>query len=94
MATQFKDDTVVRVSSNQVSSTVGDEAVVLNFENGIYYGLNAVSARIVELIAEPRTVEEIHRQLLEEYDVEAERCRRDLIKVLEQLSQYQLIEIE
>lgn len=94
MADTFTDRTVVRASSNQVSSTLGDEAVVLNFENGVYYGLNPVSARIMELLAEPRTVADIHRTLLDEYEVEADRCRQDLLKLLEQLKEHELIETE
>lgn len=94
MSEHFTDETIVQVSANQVSSNLGDEAVVLNFENGIYYGLNPVSARIMELLAEPRTVRSIHEVLLEEYDVESERCRQDLINLLEKLREHDLIETD
>lgn len=94
MSDPFSDETVVRVSSNQVSSTIGDEAVILNFENGIYYGLNPVSARIVELIAEPRTVSAILETLLDEYDVDVDRCRQDLVNLLAKLKEHDLIETE
>ena len=77
-----------------VFDTLGDEAVILNFENGIYYGLNPVSARIVELIAEPRTVSAILAILLDEYDVDADRCRQDLVNLLAKLKEHDLIETE
>ncbi|MFW5972914.1 MAG: PqqD family peptide modification chaperone [Bacteroidota bacterium] len=94
MTATFSDDTVVRASSNQVSSSLGDEAVVLNFENGVYYGLNPVSARIMELLSEPRSVGDILDTLLEEYEVERERCRADLVALLEKLEAHNLIETQ
>lgn len=90
----YSDETRVRASSNHVSSNLGDEAVLLNFQNGVYYGLNPVSARIMELLAEPRTVREIHEVLLEEYEVDSDRCRADLVRLLEQLEEHQLIDVE
>ena len=93
MATEFTDSTRVRASSNQVSSKLGEEAVVLNFENGVYYGLNEVSARIMELISESPTVGEIHQTLLKEYEVDAETCRKDLIDLLQQLEKNELIDV-
>jgi hypothetical protein len=55
--------------------------------------LDAVGARIWELIQDPRTVNEIRDALLEEYDVEMERCERDLLAFLDQLAAETLIEV-
>ena len=90
----FSDSTRVKVSSSQVSSKLGDEAVVLHFENGIYFGLNEVSARIMELIAEPKTVSEIVDALLKEYNVDAATCRQDVIDLLVQLQENDLIDVD
>lgn len=66
---------------------------MLNLTSGIYYGLDAVGARIWNLIQEPRTVNEIRDVLLREYDVETERCERDLLAILQNLAAAGLIEV-
>jgi hypothetical protein len=86
-------NSTVAVSENQVSSDLGSEIACLNLKSGIYYGLDAVGARIWELIQEPRTVNEIRDAILEEYDVEPERCERDLLAFLDQLAAEDLIKV-
>lgn len=87
-------NSTVAVSQNQVSSDLGGEIVCLNLKSGVYYGLDAVGARIWELIQEPRTVKEIWEVLLKEYDVEPERCEHDLLALLDQLAAENLINVQ
>ncbi len=86
------DNTVV-VSKEQASADLGDEAAILNLKDGVYYGLDPVGARIWKLIETPRTVREVRDTLLEEYDVEVDRCEKDLIALLQQLAKNDLIDI-
>jgi hypothetical protein len=81
-------------AKNQVSSDLGGEVAILDLKAGVYYGLDAVGARIWSLIQEPRTVNEIRNILLEEYEVEPERCERDLLVLLQRLANEGLIEVE
>jgi hypothetical protein len=87
-------NSTVVVAEGQVSSDLGGEVAILSLKNGVYYGLDAVGARIWELIQGPRTVNEIRDVLLEEYDVEPERCERDLFVLLDQLATENLIEVK
>ena len=84
---------IVAASSQQVSCPLGDEAAILNMKNATYYGLDAVGARIWDLLQRPRSVGEIRDTLLEEYDVEAERCERDLLSLLEKMVSEGLVEV-
>ena len=84
---------IVVATKDQASADLAGEAVILNLESGVYYGLDAVGARIWNLIQEPRTVNEIRDALLEEYEVEPDRCERDIVALLEQLADAGLIEI-
>jgi len=86
-------ETVVRASLRQMSARLAGETVVLNFEDGMYYSLNAVSARIWELVQQPRSIRDLHAALLDEFDVDPERCRADLLEHLEELRALQLVEI-
>jgi hypothetical protein len=83
---------IVVAAKDQVSSDLGEEVAILNLKNGVYYGLDAVGARIWSLIQEPRTVNEILDVLLDEYEVEPERCERDLLTLLEELVAENLVE--
>ena len=87
-------DDVVCAASRQVSSPVGNEVAVLGLDQGIYYGLNPTGARIWELVQKPIQVSEIHRTIVEEYEVDAETARKDLLEVLAQLQQSALIEVK
>ena len=81
-------------AKDQVSSDLGGEVAILDLKAGVYYGLDAVGARIWSLIQKPRTVNEIRDILLEEYEVEPERCERDLLALLQRLADEGIIEVE
>ena len=87
-------DSTVVAAKDQVSSDLGGEVAILDLKAGVYYGLDTVGARIWSLIQEPRTVNEIRDILLEEYEVEPERCERDLLVLLQRLADERLIEVE
>ncbi len=86
-------DDVICAVSRQVSSPVGDEVAVLGLEQGIYYGLNPTGARIWELVRNPIKVSEIHRTIVEEYEVDEDTARKDLLDVLARLQDSALIEV-
>lgn len=86
-------ESVVAVTEDQVWCNLGAEAAILNTKGGIYYGLDPVGARIWNLLQTPCKVAEIHKALLREYDVEPERCERDLLNLLEDLLGAGLIQI-
>lgn len=63
-----------------------EEAVMMSIEAGRYYGLNAVGARIWELLEKPQTIQQLCAQISTEFDVDAQTCQiaveeftRDLI---------------
>jgi hypothetical protein len=85
---------IVVVAQDQISCDLAAEVAILNITSGIYYGLNTVGTRIWKLIQEPRTVHEIRDALLEEYEVESERCERDVLALLQKLASKGLIEIK
>ena len=84
--------TVVAVKQ-QVSCDLDEEAVILHLKAGVYYGLDSVGARIWALIQEPKTVDQIKDAILKEYDVEPDRCERDVLALLQELAAEDLIEI-
>lgn len=87
----FTRHSCVVVSDEQVSTAVGDETVILGMRDGVYYGLDAVGARVWALVASPRRVSELVLAITEEFDVSPERCERDLLTLLDELSARQLV---
>lgn len=84
----------VVAAKDQVSSELDGEAVILNLKTGVYHGLDPVGARIWHLLQESRTVNDILNTLLEEYEVEPERCERELLTLLQKLAEQELIEVK
>jgi Coenzyme PQQ synthesis protein D (PqqD) len=84
---------VVVAISEQVSCPLGDESAILNLKNSVYYGMNPVGARVWNLVQQPKSVWQLRDVLLDEYEVEAAQCERDLLDLLEQMRVEGLIEI-
>jgi PqqD family protein of HPr-rel-A system len=82
----------VVVNPGLTAADLGGEAVVLDPQSGRYYGLNELGAQIFELARKPRSVERIMQALLQEYDVEADKLKADLLSFLQQMEQRNLIE--
>ena len=86
--------TMVEVAKDQVSCDLDGETAILNLKNGVYYSLDTVGARIWQLIQVPSKVSDIQGVVLEEYDVDANRCERDLRNLLQKLAAEGLIEVK
>jgi hypothetical protein len=79
----------------QISCDLAGESVILNLREGVYYGLNEVAAQVWKLIQEPRSIQEIREALLETYrGVSEETCTRDLLNLLQQLTEWKLLEMQ
>lgn len=90
----LSNNSTVVVAPHQISSALADASVILNLDSSIYYGLDAVGARIWNLVQQPRTVTEICNVVVEEYDVDPARAARDVHALLQKLSEAGLIEIK
>jgi hypothetical protein len=90
----ISDVSIVRAVSDHVAGDLTDgHMVILHLKSGVYYGLNPVGARIWQWIQEPMPVHEIQSRLLAQFEVEAERCRREVVALLEALDSHGLIEV-
>lgn len=79
MMSDFRRDSVLMAITDHASCELGGEAVVLNLNSGVYYGLDAVGTLVWRLIQRPRSLAELRDQITEEFDVTAERCEADLV---------------
>jgi hypothetical protein len=86
-------NSIVVASPKQVSCALGEEAAILNTQNSVYYGMNEVGASVWELLKAPRRVSDLRDEILREYEVDEERCERDVLALLEKLRSEGLIEV-
>ncbi len=84
----------VSVTKDVVSCDLVEEAALLNLKDGVYYGLNPVGARIWNLLQKPIQVKDILKTLIDEYDVDEDVAKDDLMELLEQLQEKELVKVE
>jgi hypothetical protein len=72
---------------------MGGEMVVLDLKSGCYYGLDAVGARVWALIEQPASLSVIRDTIMAEYEVDAERCERDIQAFLDKMQAAGLVEV-
>jgi hypothetical protein len=98
MKTSLNKNSVLVASQDQVSadlsSDVASSVVLLNLKNGVYYELKEVGTRIWNLIQQPRSIQSILDILVEEYEVDAERCEADLLALADDLAKHGLIQVQ
>jgi hypothetical protein len=70
------------------------EAVLLNVENGKYYGLDEVGTRVWRLLTEGNSLPAVVRILVQEYDVDSDRLAADLQALVAELAGQGLLKIE
>lgn len=85
---------VVRSAKDTVSADLDGEAAILNLKNGVYYSLNPVGARIWTLIQKTTILTAVHDTILDEYDIEADVCERDMLDLVQRLAAAGLVEIQ
>jgi ubiquitin-protein ligase len=90
---QITEDTTFVTASSAISTELEGEAVILDTAASEYYGLNEVGTRIWTLLQEPRTLDEIVKVLVEEYSVDRDQCEEDVRKLLNQMTEKNLLEV-
>jgi hypothetical protein len=88
------DSTRISVATGPTSAGMPGEMVILDPRSGRYFGLDGVGTRVWELLESPRSVGELQGVLVDEYDVDAARCGRDLRTLLTELASAGLIVVE
>jgi hypothetical protein len=83
----------VRVPDDVLISRLQEESVILNLDSERYFGLDDVGTRFLSVLTTSESIEAAYQSLLDEYDVDREELRDDLIALIENLSQQGIIEV-
>jgi hypothetical protein len=78
-------------SSNVLLQDLEGEAVLLNLENGQYYGMDENSYHMYQTLLSSVSVQAAYYSLVQEYEVEPEQLRSDLEEFLAHLLENSLV---
>ena len=87
-------ETIVIRTESHLSTTLDDEAVLLEPEEGVYYGMNEIGTKLWEQLKTPIRVGELESVLLSEYNVDEEVVKKDIREFISNLNDAGLIEIQ
>lgn len=87
-------DSRVRSSANVLVRELEGEAVLLNLDTESYYGLDEVGARMWSVVNASDSVQSAYDTLIVEYDVDAERLREDLLRMIQEWIDHGLAQID
>lgn len=87
-------DHTFTLSKDAVFRDLDGEAVILDLGSGTYFGLNAVGARMWQLIEQHSGLRTVFDHLCREYDAEPYVLERDLIALVSRLEQARLGEVK
>ncbi len=85
-------ESVLQARSDILWREVDGEIVALDPHRGYYYGIEGAGMRIWELLQRPTTFQTLLRILRDEYNVEEQQLRADLVSMCERLERCHLIE--
>ena len=80
--------------NDQIASQLGDESVILNLNDGMYYGLDSIGTRIWQLLEQPRGVREICALIQDDYEVEPAECENAVLALVRELNARGLVEFD
>ena len=81
----------VEVCKDLVCQELDGEMVILNMHSGLYYGIDTVGSRIWQMLEEKIQPAAMIGRLLEEYEIEAGECSRQVMEFLTELEKNNLI---
>ena len=77
----------VRVAEDVLISDLQEESVILNLESERYYGLDKVGTRFLSVLNTSESIEAAYEVLRDEYEVDPQSLRQDLLDLIENLLQ-------
>ena len=83
----------VKLDEDLQLTVLEGSTVVLDARNGVYLGTNDVGTRIIELLRAHGDPEPVVATLLDEYDVSEEAVRRDVEKIMSDLTSRGLLTV-
>ncbi|MCU0340880.1 MAG: PqqD family peptide modification chaperone [Spirosomaceae bacterium] len=73
---------------------MGDETVILNHKEGVYFNVEGVGSVIWQRLQKaPQTLESLIKAVMDEFDTDEATCRSDIEAFLDELMHEKLVEM-
>lgn len=86
--------TTILKNPNSLEAETGEDLTMMDIENGVYYTLNKVGREIWKKIEQPTTIQSICDQLSDQYNIDNEKCSKDIILFAKKMLENNLITIK
>ena len=83
----------IQISEDAVFRELDGEAVILNLDTGIYFGLNPTGTSIWNLIAQHSSLQKVLETMTEEYEAPPESLENDILQLVGQLCEKGLVSV-
>lgn len=78
MTSSLPFSTLIMRDPDIIAAYMDGETVMMSIEQGEYYGLSGIGPFLWEQLAEPVSIEELCRRVIEAYQVDEAVCRNDV----------------
>lgn len=85
---------MIRRSGDWLSARVGDEIMMMSAARGNYLGVNAVGARIWELIETPSDIDTVCAALVKEFAIDPDTCRAEVAQFVSEMEKHGAIAVD
>jgi hypothetical protein len=89
----IRPETTLSRDKEVLASHLGEETVMMDVDQGCYYGLNVTATRIWDMLAQPTTVSGLCMQLAGEFDVPSPQCEQEVLEFLRDLMSRGLVKV-
>jgi hypothetical protein len=89
--TEITESTIVETADYVTSTEVDRERILLDLQDGIYYGLNPTGAQIWTHVQKPTSVSTVVTAIVEKYDIDYDQGLKDVVTLLQNLEEKNLI---
>jgi len=87
-------DMSVGVAKDVVCRELDGEAVILNLESGMYFGLDVIGTRIWQLCEERGSLRAVWEAMQHEFDAPSDALQSDLLTFISELSAKGLVTLQ
>src|SRR5260370_42383877 len=91
MSMKINLDSQVRIQDDVLFQELQGEAVLLNLNTGVYFGLDQIGTRIWQLLQNDGALSRVMEVILQEYDVPPDTLAQDLVELVSQMKQQDLL---
>ncbi len=86
-------ESTVSKSEELIQASLEESIALMSIENGRYYGLENVAKNIWLQLETPKQIQDIVKELQQQYEVEKDLCQSETLQFLETLWGKKMIEV-